>query len=105
MAHSADVMRTGTCSFHHRNSIISNYQQLDLLSGSKHQMVPTTGPGAFEDTRRAAVAHSADVMRTGTCVRGKYIVDYLEKGVHVPMAQGRSTEVISMIKWIRTSRL
>jgi len=31
--------------------------------------------------------------------------DYLEKGIQTPMAQGRSTKIISMIKWSRTSRL
>ena len=30
---------------------------------------------------------------------------HLEKGVQTPMAQGRSTKIISMIQWIRTSRL
>ena len=30
---------------------------------------------------------------------------HLEKGIHTPMAQGRSTKIISMIEWIRTSRL
>ena len=30
---------------------------------------------------------------------------YLEKGVQTLMAQGWSTEAISMIKWIRTSKL
>ena len=29
----------------------------------------------------------------------------LEKGIRAPMAQGRSTNILSMIKWIRTSRL
>jgi len=33
------------------------------------------------------------------------LTGYLEKGIQTPMAQGRSTETISMIKWIRTSRL
>ena len=33
------------------------------------------------------------------------MLGYLEKGTQTPMAQGRSTEIISMIKWIRTSRL
>ena len=33
------------------------------------------------------------------------IYGYLEKGIQTPMAQDRSTKVISMIKWIRTSRL
>jgi hypothetical protein len=27
-----------------------------------------------------------------------------EKGIQIPMAQGRSTTTISMIEWIRTSR-
>ena len=30
---------------------------------------------------------------------------YLEKRIQTPMAQGRSTHIISMIKWIRTSTL
>ena len=30
---------------------------------------------------------------------------YLKKGIQTPMAQGRSTKIISMIKWIRTRRL
>jgi len=33
------------------------------------------------------------------------MLGYLEKGIHTPVAQGRSTKTISMIKWIRTSRL
>ena len=28
-----------------------------------------------------------------------------EKGIQTPMAQGRSTQIISIIKWFRTSRL
>ena len=34
---------------------------------------------------------------------GRY--GYLEKGIQTPMAQGRSTKIITMIKWIRTIRL
>ena len=30
---------------------------------------------------------------------------YLEEGIQIPMAQGRSTKIISMIQWIRSSRL
>ena len=30
---------------------------------------------------------------------------YLEKGFQTPVAQGRSTRIISMIEWTRTSRL
>ena len=36
---------------------------------------------------------------------GRWIEGYLEKGVQVPMGQGRSTKILSMIKWIRNSRL
>ena len=32
-------------------------------------------------------------------------IPQVEKGIQTPMAQGRSTEIISMIQWIRTSRL
>ena len=37
-------------------------------------------------------------------VRGQ-ISGYLKKGIQTPMAQGRSTNIISMKKWIRTGRL
>ena len=30
---------------------------------------------------------------------------YLKKGIQAPVAQGRSTKIISMIEWTRTSRL
>ena len=30
---------------------------------------------------------------------------YLEKGIQTLMAQGRSTQIVLMIRWIRTSRL
>ena len=30
---------------------------------------------------------------------------HLGEGIQTPMAQGRSAEIISMIKWIRTTRL
>ena len=33
------------------------------------------------------------------------MLGYLEKGIQTPMAQGRSTKIISMIKWVRSSRL
>ena len=33
------------------------------------------------------------------------MLGYLEKGIQTPMARGWSTKFISMIKWIRTSRL
>ena len=36
---------------------------------------------------------------------GRYILGYLEKKILIPMAQGRSIKIISMIKWIRTSRM
>ena len=33
------------------------------------------------------------------------MLGYLEKGIQIRMAQGRSAKIISMSKWIRTSRL
>ena len=33
------------------------------------------------------------------------MLGYMEKGIQTPMAQGLSTKIISMIKWIRTIRL
>ena len=36
---------------------------------------------------------------------GGKISGYLEQGIQTSMAQGRSTEIILIIKWIRTSRL
>jgi len=35
----------------------------------------------------------------------KVDIGYLAKGIQTPMAQGRSTKTISMVKWIRTSKL
>ena len=32
------------------------------------------------------------------------MLGYLQKGMQISMAQGRSTTIISTIKWIRTSR-
>jgi hypothetical protein len=37
--------------------------------------------------------------------RLRQIQGYLERGIQTPMSQGRSTQIISMIKWIRTRRL
>ena len=36
---------------------------------------------------------------------GRYLLGYMEEGIQTPMAQGRSTKIIYMITWIRTSRL
>ena len=36
---------------------------------------------------------------------GRWMSGYLEKGIQPPMTQGRSTNIIAIIKWIRTSRL
>ena len=33
------------------------------------------------------------------------LLGYLGMGIRTPMARGRSTKIISMMKWIRTSRL
>ena len=39
----------------------------------------------------------------GITLEGPFVVGF--EGIQTPMAQGRSTKIISMIKWIRTSRL
>ena len=36
---------------------------------------------------------------------GRYILGYLGKGIQTFMAQGRSTKINPMIKWIRASSL
>ena len=36
---------------------------------------------------------------------GRQVLGYLAKPIQTPMAQGRSTKLISTIKWVRTSRL
>ena len=43
--------------------------------------------------------------RTLPSALGRQVSVYLKKGIQTAMAQGRSTTLISMIKWIRTSRL
>ena len=43
------------------------------------------------------------ILRQG-CTAGESIQGYLENRSQTPMAQDRSTKIISMIKWIRTSR-
>ena len=40
--------------------------------------------------------HSCDLV---------WMSGHLEKGIQPPMAQGRSTKIITMIKWIRANRL
>ena len=45
---------------------------------------------------------SGSVTRKSEC---KVDIRLPGKRIQAPMAQGRSTKVISMIKWIRTSRL
>jgi len=59
-----------------------------------------------------AHSHSPGARRGGggcgtTCRRARLRsrCPLLEKGIQTPMAQGRSTEIISMIKWTRTSSL
>ena len=47
----------------------------------------------------------ARLSPAGTCrLEGRYKA-ILKMGIQTPMAQGRTTKIISMIKWIRTSRL
>jgi hypothetical protein len=40
-----------------------------------------------------------------TSPAANFFSGYLEKGIQNPMAQGRSTQIISKIEWIWTSRL
>ena len=42
---------------------------------------------------------------SGLRVTRKVDIRLTDEGVQTPMAQGRSTKIISMIKWIRTSKL
>jgi len=49
-----------------------------------------------------------DEQRRGSVLHSGYEFQHsasTEKGIQSPMAQGRSTKVISVIEWIRTSRL
>ena len=50
-------------------------------------------------------AFDGEVGHVGSPYIGRSIYGYLETGIQTPMAQGRSTQIIAMIKWIRTSRL
>jgi len=59
------------------------------------------GEMALERQSAAVLEGWIDVFETGCSMSG----GYLEKGIHILMALGRSTKVISMIKWTRTSRL
>ena len=43
--------------------------------------------------------------RPGGFESRKADIRLLEMGIQTPMAQGRPTKIISMIRWIRTSRL
>ena len=36
---------------------------------------------------------------------GRWVCGYMENGIQTPIVRGRSTKIISMMKWIRTSRL
>jgi hypothetical protein len=45
------------------------------------------------------------VLSTLPRARGRLILSYVEKGIQTPMAQGRSTKLSYMAKWIRTSSL
>ena len=51
---------------------------------------------------RAIYSHGTSQELLGTL--GRKMQGYREKGIQTPMAQGRSTKIISMMKWIRTSR-
>ena len=44
-------------------------------------------------------------VKGGTYLPSRLVLGFLDKGIQTPMAQGRSAKIVSMIKWIRTSRL
>ena len=54
---------------------------------------------------RLCIPPDEDDARNLITFLGRSMQGYLEKGIQTPMAKGRSTKIISMIKWIRTSRL
>ena len=52
------------------------------------------------DPRRQSLSK----VKSGRAPRGRYIKGNLKRGNQTPMAQDRSTKIISMTQWIRTSR-
>jgi hypothetical protein len=54
---------------------------------------------------RLPAPRAGDIYLPGGMSCKKIDVDFLEKGIPTPRAQGRCTKIISMIKWITTSRL
>ena len=69
----------------------------------------TGGRGAWQADRETFVKANTGGMyappHTCRLSLGRQISGYLEKGIQTPMTQGRSTKIISKMKWIRTSRL
>jgi len=81
-----------------------------LVGGGACCRVPLVGGGACCRVQKGPVSStcSREKMKVADYERqelGRWVLGYLEKGIQTPMAQGRSTKIVSMIKWIRTSRL
>ena len=56
-------------------------------------------------THTRSRTHSRSLTRTLSLPIGRYILVYMEKMMQTPMAKSRSTKIIKMMKWIRTSTL
>ena len=74
----------------------------------------TTSSGPISEgvnfKERGVCREGVDFEVGGVAAHARFVerdhrVVFLQKGIQTPMAQGRSTEIITMIKWIRTSRL
>ena len=62
-------------------------------------------PNKIDRTVEKASRHQEVSNETCNHTIGSLISSYMEKGIQTPMAQGRSTKTIPMIRWIHTSRL
>jgi len=65
-------------------------------------MVFATNVTVIFEARVVACVVRGSPSEPSTLVQGR---GYLKKGIQTLMAQGRSTKIILLIKWIRTSRL
>ena len=61
----------------------------------------TPDSGGYEEEEEEDAEVETETEEEG----GEEIEGYLQKVIQTPMAQGRSTTIISMIMWIRTSKL
>ena len=57
------------------------------------------------DWTEAEVGESTRNVEMFVKTLGREILGYLEKRIQTPMAQGWSSQIISMKKWVQTSKL